>query len=353
MRIISSSSAKTLIAVLKQALAIVLVAYGLVILLVYAIPHLPLANNRTFHAMLKAQMTVDHSEQLTESGKEMVLFLGSSVVERGVAEHYLDTLLNRQGLTNIEVSNSGTGGFFAKANLPMFRAMLERGLRPSRVIYGFFLQELNEHSNVHANVNDKDTSDLKLKEKTLWNVIRYGPTAIYPLFNGNSLHQYLFAANNGFREVRDPNFLDKLMFGENVFERDSSYKLSSQFLEDLKQIYYLCKERNIPFAFYNTPIRPKIESLADLPYLHREENYSALYNFAKENNIPLWNLDTPGLFETEDFQDTYHLTPDGARRMSEYLAVNILRWSKGEVIQDKVKSLFNNDCSSVLALHSN
>jgi hypothetical protein len=323
------------------ALGVLLVAYAIVATLVYSVPHLPLANGRTFHAMLRAQMTVDHAEDLAGSDKKLIVFLGSSVVERGVAERYFDSLLTSQGLGNLEVSNSGNGGFFARANLPMFRAMLEYGMRPERVVYGFFLQELNAKSNVHNNILDEDTSAIKLKRKTLLNVLRYGPAALAPLMKGNTLHVYLFAKNNAFREVHDPTALDKLMFGENVFERDSNYQLSTEYLRDLEYIYLLCKERHIPFALYNTPVRPKIESPSDLPYHRRADNYEAVYQLARKHNLPIWNYDRPGYFLDSDFQDTYHLTPFGARKVTKYLYWELRDWMRGVIRQDSTRTLFS------------
>lgn len=322
------------------ALGILLVAYTIIATFVYSVPHLPLANGRTFHAMLRAQMTVDHAEALALKNKQLIVFLGSSVVERGIAERYFDSLLHSQGLSGLEVSNSGNGGFFARANLPMFRAMLEYGMKPERVIYGFFLQELNAKSNVHNNIQDEDTADIKLKRKTLLNVLRYGPEALAPLMKGNTLHVYLFAKNNAFREVHDPTAIDKLMFGENVFERDSNYELSTEYLRDLEEIYLLCKARNIPFALYNTPVRPRIESPADLPYHRRADNYEAVFALARKHNLPIWNYDRPGYFLDSDFQDTYHLTPFGARKISRYLYSEVRDWMRGVVRQDSTSTLF-------------
>lgn len=330
---------KALRVLVAQGLAILLVAYTLVVIAVYSVPHLPLANGRTFHALLRAQMTVDHAEVLREEDKGLLLFLGSSVVERGVTESHMDSLLHANGLKNLETSNSGNGGFFARANLPMFRAMLERGLRPERVVYGFFLQELNGKSNVHNNIADEDTSDVKLKEKSLLNVIRYGPLALSPLLKGPTFHIYIFAANNAFREVHDPNALDKLMFGDNLFERDSSYELNREYARDLEEIYLLCKTRGIPFALFNTPVRPLIESPADLPYHRRRDNYTAVYEIAQRHNIPIWNYDSPDKFAPEDFQDTYHLTPSGAERLTRCLFEDVQAWMTGEVRQDAPTTL--------------
>ena len=158
--------------------------------------------------------------------------------------------------------------------------------------------------------------------------------ALAPLLDGSTLHIYLFALNNAFRDVHDPNFFQKLSFGENMFERDSTYQLSQAFLNDLKEIYHLCKQRNIPFAFFNTPVRPKVTSLADLPYLHRLEAYQAVERFAIENDIPIWNFDKPGAFEDSDFLDTYHLTPNGARKLTFKLSGKLSTWQKGFTEQD-------------------
>jgi hypothetical protein len=322
----------------KQALAIVCVAYALILLLVYAVPHLPLADRRTFYPMLKAQMTVDRAAEGV--GKHLLLFLGSSVVERGVAELYMDSLLEAHGESTLETANSGTGGFFAKANLPMFRTLLERGLKPKYVVYGFFLQEFNKNSAVHVNVSDQDTSDLKLKEKTFWNAALYGPKALFPLTQPDDLHKYVFVANNAFREVHDLSLLDKLMFGQNGFERDSSYKLDTNQVRDMEQIVELCKERGIPLAFYNTPVRPYDAGSADLPYAHRSENYEQMLRICKRYGCPIWNFDRPGLFAATDFQDPYHLTPNGARHITALLESKVIAWKKGAIEQDDVSTLF-------------
>jgi len=322
------------LSLLTHALLVALVAYAVIVIAVYAIPHLPLANGRTFHVLLRSQMTLDGEQEIAAHEKKShLLFLGSSVVERGVDDVFLDSLFEEQHVP-FYATNSGTGGFFAKANLVMFRAMLDRGLHPSRVIYGIFLQELNGKSGIHANVSDEDTSAIKLRQKSFWNVVRYGPTALSPMLDGGGIHIYLFAYNNAFRDVHDPNFFQRLSFGENLFERDSTYELNPEFLKDLKEIYFLCKERHIPFAFFNTPVRPNVESLADLPYLHREEAYRAVEQFAIQEKIPIWNLDRPGVFANDEFLDTYHLTSGGARKMTTLLAAKIIAWEQGSIEQD-------------------
>lgn len=336
------------ISLIKHMLCIGAVAYAIILISVYAIPHLPLANKRTFHTMLHTQMTLDREKESVESGekKSHLLLLGSSVVERGVDDIYIDSLFSKKGLP-IYISNSGAGGFFAKANLIMFRAMLDQGLRPSMVVYGIFLQELNGRSMIHNNVSDEDTASIKLKKKTLWNTMRFGPMALSPMLDPGSFHIYLFALNNAFRTVHDPNFFQRLSFGENLFERDSNYSLNQEYLKDLKEIYHLCKGRNIPFAFFNTPVRPKVESLADLPYLHRQEAYHAVEQFAIENNIPIWNFDKSGLFDVADFLDTYHLTSNGARKMTSMLADKISAWNNGFIEQDVITLLPNSNGAKV------
>jgi hypothetical protein len=327
-------------ALVMLAFGVLMIAYAIIATIMYSVPHLPLANGRTFHSMLRAQMTVDNAEELAAQDKQLAVFLGSSVVERGIAEHYFDSLLRSSGINDLEISNSGNGGFFARANLPMFRAMLDYGMRPQRVVYGFFLQEFNAKTKVQNSVSDEDTTTLKLKRKTLLNVLRYGPKALTPLLKPATLHIYLFAKNNAFREVHDPTALDKLMFGDNMFERDSTYQLSHEYLRDLEEIYLLCKSYNIPFALYNTPIRPKIESPADLPYHRRAENYEAVYQLARKHQIPIWNYDRPGYFLDTDFQDTYHVTPFGARKLSKYLFLEMRDWMRGVIRQDSTGTLF-------------
>ena len=45
-------------------ICIVIVAYAVVVGLVLAVPHLPLANKRTFYGLLRAQMAVDEGKKL-------------------------------------------------------------------------------------------------------------------------------------------------------------------------------------------------------------------------------------------------------------------------------------------------
>ncbi len=323
------------ISLIKYVLLVTITAYTLIVIAVYLIPHLPLSNKRTFHIMLRTQMTFDHEMEVAKGGeaRSHLLFLGSSVVERGVSDTFLDTLFNCKHIPYF-TTNSAAGGFFSKANLIMFRNLLEHGLKPKRVIYGIFLQELNSRSIVHNNINDKDTSEITFKKKTLWNVLQYGTASLSSMLDAPNFHIYLFAINNAFRDIRDPDFFQRLSFGENMFERDSSYILSPEYLNDLKDIYRLCKERNIPFAFFNAPVRPKVGSIADLPYLHKFEAYHAVEQFALDENIPIWNFDRSGLFDNGEFLDTYHLSSDGAHKMTAMLAEKIATWQNGHIEQD-------------------
>jgi hypothetical protein len=314
------------------------VAYALIITGVLAVPHLPLANKRVFYGLLRAQMAVDHSQQLAPAKRGMVLFLGSSVVERGVSESAMDSVFTARE-AKYETMNAGTGGFSAEANLPMFRAMLEQGIRPACVVYGVCIQEFNSVSTVHAFFETKDTSQVKLKPKTLWNIMRYGPTALAPLLAPDHLHQYLFAANNAFRDVQNPTLLDRMMFGENHPPLDSDYKFDPVYYADLKEIVRLCKENNIPVALYNAPLRARNPGEQDIPYEHRGESYRAMRLLANELQIPVWNFDRKGYFGHDEFQDNYHLTPVGARKVSKMLADSILNWQAGQVTQDGEETL--------------
>jgi len=331
-------SKNTILSLLKNVLAIALAVFAWILLLVFSIPHLPIADKTTFAALLRVQMTLDHEHEALSSkpiGNEHLLLLGSSVVERGIDDSYLDKLFIDKGLPYFS-TNSGAGGSFANTNIVTFRAMLERGLHPDRVIYGTFLQEFNGKFLLHMDISGQDTTLIKLKEKSFWNILRYGPPSLSPLLDAPNFHIYIFTINNAFRTVSNPTILQRLSFGENMYERDSSFKHNPAYLEDLKAIYQICKARHIPFALFNTPVRPKIESLADLPYLHKQEAYQYLEQFAEQENIPIWNLDMPGSFIESDFLDTYHLNARGAHKMTKLLADKIARWQKGFIEQDIV-----------------
>jgi hypothetical protein len=330
---------KSLLFLLKHVAAIAIATGVWIVLMVYAIPHLPLANKKTFAALLHAQIALDHEHEARASKppKRHLLLLGSSVVERGVDDIYLDTLFSQEKLPYYS-TNSGSGGSFANANLVMFRAMLDQGLRPDRVIYGTILQEFNEKFLLHMELNNKDTSLVKLKEKSLWNVLYYGAPALSPILDGPNFHIYIFALNNAFRRVQYPTVLQRLSFGENMFVRDSSYQYNAVYFDNLKAIYAICKERHIPFALFNTPVRPKVESLRDLPYLHKSEAYSHLEEFATQEKFPIWNFDMPGSFDDNDFLDTYHLNARGAAKMTKQLAERIAVWQKGIIEQDVTAS---------------
>jgi hypothetical protein len=324
---------KIILSLLLQVCAIGAIAFACITLAVYAIPHLPLADKNTFFPLLHIQMTIDHAEKQSKE-KNLLLLLGSSVVERGIDDNYLDTLLMRDRLPFFSI-NSGASGSFANGNLVLFRAMLERGLKPERVIYGTFLQEFNGKFLLHLEVTPEDTALIKLKEKNLWNVMRYGALSLSPIIDPPNFHIYTFTVNNAFRTVQEPDFLQRLSFGVNMYERDSSYKFHEQYLQDLKAIYVICKSRNIPFALFNTPVRPRVESYGDLPYFHKIEAYYNIQHFAEEVKIPIWNFDNAE-FKNDDFLDTYHLNARGAHRMTNLLESKIAKWSKGIIEQDIV-----------------
>ncbi len=321
-----------------SALGVAIVAYGLIVAIAYSIPHLPLANKRTFYGLLRAQMAVDLGQTLPGTGRKMVLFLGSSVVERGVSDEAVDSVLHEYRLP-FESMNAGTGGFSAEANLPMFRAMLDDGLKPDVVIYGVSIQELNGESTVHAFFGTKDTSLVKLKPKTFWNMLRFGPVALAPLLTGDHFHQYVFAANNAFRDVPSLNIVNKLMFGTNEPPRDSAYKFQPKYLADLREIVTICQHHGIRVAIYNAPLRERLPDEIDIPYEHRAESYAKILGMAREQHIPLWNFDQKGLFARSEFQDNYHLTAVGARKISVMLADSIARWQAGAVSEDGLATL--------------
>jgi hypothetical protein len=321
-----------------SAIGIGVVAYALIAALVMAVPHLPLANKRTFYGLLRAQMAVDLGKTLPKTGRGMVLFLGSSVVERGISEHSVDSVFHSQNLP-LESMNAGTGGFSAEANLPMFRAMLDDGLKPDYVIYGVSIQELNGASTVHAFFGTKDTASVKLKPKTFWNILCYGPTALAPLMSGDHFHQYIFAANNAFRDVPNLNLFNRLMFGENSPPRDSAYVFNPTYYADLKEIVTICRARGINVAIYNAPLRKRASDEVDIPYEHRADCYQKVLTLAEDERIPFWNFDRPGLFVYPEFQDNYHLTPIGAKKVSAMLADSIARWQSSSHTQDAIETL--------------
>lgn len=340
---------KSILFLLKNVTAIAIAVGAWIIFAVFAIPHLPLANKRTFPTLLHVQMTLDHEHDALaskQSPKKHLLLIGSSVVERGVDDIYLDTLLFQEHLPYFS-TNSGAGGSFANANLVMFRAMLNQGLRPDRVIYGTFLQEFNGKFLLHMDLNDKDTSLVKLKEKSFWNVLWYGVPALSPILDASNFHIYIFAINNAFRTVQNPTTLQRLSFGENMYLRDSSYQYNPSYLDDLKAIYAVCKSRNIPFALFNSPVRPKVESYADLPYFHKTDAYTAIEGFALTEKIPIWNFDMPGKFGDNDFLDTYHLNANGAHKMTKMIADKIATWQKGYIEQDITEPLSNSTGSEI------
>ena len=119
-----------------------------------------------------------------------------------------------------------------------------------------------------------------------------------------------------------------------MVERDSNYKIDTSLIRHIESIYIICKENNIPFAIFNTPLRPSIISRADLPYAHRREAYDAIAVIAHKHNFPIWNLDNVGYFVDDNFRDTYHVTPHGARKLSALVLKDILEWKSGIIRQD-------------------
>ena len=318
---------------LKHVVSIGIVAFGIIIAATYAIPHLPIANKQNFQALLQVQITIDRQQEDELNGKKMLLFMGSSVVERGIAENYIDSLLRKKEIATIRTTNSAVGGFFADANLVLLRTLLANGIIPERIVYGIFIDDLNGGSVIHNDFGRKNPN-LEMRQKNLLNVLHFGPQALSPIVDVAMLHLYLFAVNNAYREVPQLSAFQHLTFGENMIKRDSNYQIDTTLLVNLESIYLLCKEHDIPFAIFNTPLRPMIESPADLPYAHRREAYEAVAQLAYKHGFPIWNLDQPGLFNDSDFRDTYHVTPIGARKMSGMVLQKIIEWKSGIIMQD-------------------
>ncbi len=319
-----------------QSVLIGLVAFSVIVALTYTIPHLPLAEKKTFQGLLQVQMTIDEYEEALKNEQDVILIMGSSVVERGVIEEQVDSAIDG---SNTRTINCGVGGFFADANKLLLRRLIEQGIRPKRICYGVFLEDLNGHSPVH-NTLYKDSNSLLYYKKTLPNVIARGAKSLSSIFDAPTLHIYLFAVNHAFRNVEHLTTLQRLSFGDNIVTQDSTYILDSLLIEDFKEIIILCKTNNIEFVFFNTPLRPTIGSYADLPYLHRDEAYSAIEAIATQYAVPLWNLDAKGKFIDDDFKDTYHLNHHGAKKISRILGEKIMNWSKGSIERD-TSQLFN------------
>jgi len=212
-------------------------------------------------------------------------------------------------------------------------------LRPAKVIYGTFLEEFNGKFLLH--VAAKDTMHLEYRDKNIMNALWHGPSSLSSILDPSNFHIYVFALNNAFRNVQNPNALQRLSFGVNMYMRDSSYEFEPAYFTDLKEIYSLCKKRHIPFALFNAPVRSKVESYADLPYLHKSEAYTNLQHFAEDEHIPLWNFDGNEKFTDDDFLDTYHLNARGTHKLTELIGQRFDKWNKGFVEQDIVDSSAN------------
>jgi hypothetical protein len=333
---------KVLRYLLQHVVSIAIVSAVCIVFGVFIVPHLPISNKKSFAILLRTQMTLDHeqSARADKQGRSHLLLLGSSVVERDISDEYLDSLFTQKHIPYFAI-NAGAGGSFANENLISFRAMLAHGLRPERVIYGTFVQEFNGKFLLHNSLGAKDTSFIGFREKSIWNALRYGAASLSSMLDAPNFHIYVFTLNNAFRDVQDPTILQRLSFGENMYARDSGYEFNPTYLNDLKTIYSICKERHIPFALFNSPVRPKIESLAEFPYLHKTEAYLELEKFAEEENLPLWNFDAPEKFSENDFLDTYHLNARGTHKLTEFLATKVIKWNKGFIEQDILSSPYS------------
>lgn len=322
--------------IITQSAAIGLVAVSIIVILNYTIPHVPLAEKKTFQGLLQVQMAIDENNDAKNEQKDIVLIMGSSVVERGIIEEYVDSSLNNHATRTI---NCGVGGFFADANKLVLRRLLEQGVRPKRICYGVFIEDFNGHSPVHNRLY-KDSSSFVYRSKTVPNVMLYGAKALSSIFDAPTLHIYLFALNHAFRNVEDLNSIQRLSFGDNMVSQDSTYILDSALVKDLEDIIALCKEHHIELAIFNTPLRPTIHSYADLPYLRRNEGYRIVESLAKKHSLPLWNLDKKGIFEDVDFKDSYHLNHSGGKKMSKMLGAKVSEWMNGKIEQDTSQLFF-------------
>src|SRR6187402_2120939 len=144
-----------------QGSAIGLVAISIIVALNYAIPHVPLAEKKTFQGLLQVQMAIDEYSDAKNEQKDVVLIMGSSVVERGVIEEYIDSSLDKNTIRTI---NCGVGGFFADANKLVLLRLLAQGIRPKRICYGVFIEDLNGHSPVHNRLY-KDSNNFIYRDK--------------------------------------------------------------------------------------------------------------------------------------------------------------------------------------------
>src|SRR6187401_1390812 len=113
--------------IIIQSAVIGLVAVSIIVVLNYTTPHVPLAEKKTFQGLLQVQMAIDEYNDAKNEQKDVVLIMGSSVVERGVIEEYIDSSLDKNKIRTI---NCGVGGFFADANKLVLRRLLEQGVHP-------------------------------------------------------------------------------------------------------------------------------------------------------------------------------------------------------------------------------
>jgi hypothetical protein len=325
------------LSIIRTAAAIGVVCYVIIIAAIYLLPHFPLATKKTFPADLRMQMTLDQYLEFENEHKAMLLVLGSSVVERGINEITLDSLLQANSLV-MRSSNSAGSGMFARTNILNLKTLLASGVKPAMVVYGFFIHDLNGASVIHDTTTENESSRNGLKERSILNIIKDGPRALSNLVDYVAFHNYLYITNRAYREIDNLSSFQKFAMGNIQVETGSDFRLEPKYLDDIKELYSICREHNIPFALFNAPLRPQITSANDLPYDHRIEAYAAMDSFAKGANVPIWNFDVRGLFADSDFEDIYHLKPRGARKMARLLGERVVRWKRGVVEQDVVDS---------------
>ncbi|MDP4221090.1 MAG: hypothetical protein Q8916_14805 [Bacteroidota bacterium] len=326
------------ISLLLHALAIGIVSYILIIATVSALPHFPLAGKRNFKLLLRTQMSLDQYDEFRSEKMGMLVLLGSSTFERGINENTLDSALRANHLS-LRPSNSAAMGMFARMNVNMLRIMLASGIRPQRIVYGFFSDELNGASKTHDNTIDSVSAVTGLKSKSLINLLQSGPEALSTMLNTGTFSMYNYMLNHAFNETDHRNLYQQLIGGSGAPILDSSFQFDRQYFQDLVDLVNLCRDSNIPLALCNTPIRPNIKSVLAFPYAHRLEAYRIVEQLATSSGLPLWNADADGLFGDGDFADINHVNAGGATKFARILGERITEWYAGTIHQDVTDSL--------------
>ncbi|MFI5263544.1 MAG: hypothetical protein ACHQM6_03410 [Candidatus Kapaibacterium sp.] len=315
------------------------IAYAIIITMVLILPHFPLGNKKYFKLLLRSQMTRDQYTAYQSNGYDMVLLLGSSSVERGVNENTLDSTLLAHGLS-IRPSNSAAMGMFARMNGSILRIMLASGIKPKMIVYGFFLDELNGRSKIHDNTYDSISSKTGLKPKSALNLLLNGPEALSTILNAGTWPMYIYILHHAYNDVDHRNLFQRLIVGGVAPLLDSSFQFDSSYFHDFSDLCAVCRDNHIPLALCNTPIKPRIESVAAFPYAHRLEAYRAIQDTALFYRLPLWNGDAKGLFDDADFFDINHVNAGGAKKLARILGERIAEWSTGIIRQDVSDSTF-------------